>query len=174
MSESRLETIHSPEADDSHRPRERCRGARGYPVLPQKVDLAVSSFTVRASSACERLLAYTMLREAASAFRCKKASRDPIALFRQLSQQYASSPAPIVQTNKTKEPSPAVDALRQRLAAGESSQAFYHQACAAQQLAEQFKHLMQVRTSLNSPRARQMRPTLSQHPHGRSDPFAEL
>ncbi|DBA81943.1 hypothetical protein WJX77_006139 [Trebouxia sp. C0004] len=59
-----------------------------------------------------------MLREAASSFCRNTVRRDPVAIFRQLSHQYASSsaPAPRVSTESTA----AVDELRQRLASGPS------------------------------------------------------
>ncbi|KAL0026426.1 hypothetical protein WJX79_009062 [Trebouxia sp. C0005] len=59
-----------------------------------------------------------MLREAASSLCRNTVRRDPVAIFRQLSHQYASSsaPAPQVSTESTA----AVDELRQRLASGPS------------------------------------------------------
>ena len=59
-----------------------------------------------------------MLREVVSSLRSTKASRDPVALFRQLSHQYASSSAPASKADTPSQTSPAVDTLRQRLAAG--------------------------------------------------------
>lgn len=58
-----------------------------------------------------------MLRELAASLR-PRASRDPVALFRQLSHQYASSSAPAPDTGTPSQSSGAVDTLRQRLAAG--------------------------------------------------------
>ena len=59
-----------------------------------------------------------MLREAASSLCRSTARRDPVALFRQLSQQYASSSAPAPQADPSSVGTGAVDQLRQRLAAG--------------------------------------------------------
>ena len=59
-----------------------------------------------------------MLREVVSSLRSTKTSRDPVALFRQLSHQYASSSAPASKADTPSQTSPAVDTLRQRLAAG--------------------------------------------------------
>lgn len=60
-----------------------------------------------------------MLRELAGSLRRGSAGRDPVALFRQLSHQYASSSAPSTQSPNTTQRTASVDALRQRLADGE-------------------------------------------------------
>lgn len=61
-----------------------------------------------------------MLREVTGALRRGSAGRDPVALFRQLSHQYATSSAPSAQTPSGAERTASVDALRQRLADGET------------------------------------------------------
>ena len=64
-----------------------------------------------------------MLREVAGSLRRGSAGRDPVALFRQLSHQYASSSAPSTQASSGTERTASVDALRQRLADGEQGTA---------------------------------------------------
>ncbi|KAL3142798.1 sphingosine N-acyltransferase subunit lip1 [Trebouxia sp. C0009 RCD-2024] len=59
-----------------------------------------------------------MLRELAGSLRRGNAGRDPVALFRQLSHQYATSSAPSAQASSGAERTASVDALRQRLADG--------------------------------------------------------
>lgn len=61
-----------------------------------------------------------MLRELAGSLRRGNAGRDPVALFRQLSHQYATSSAPSAQASSGAERTASVDALRQRLADGEA------------------------------------------------------
>lgn len=60
-----------------------------------------------------------MLRELAGSLRRGSAGRDPVALFRQLSHQYASSSTPSAQSPSSTQRTASVDALRQRLADGE-------------------------------------------------------
>ena len=60
-----------------------------------------------------------MLRELAGSLCRGSARRDPVALFRQLSHQYASSSAPATQASGETQRAATVDALRQRLAEGE-------------------------------------------------------
>ena len=68
-----------------------------------------------------------MLREAASSLGRNTVRRDPVAVFRRLSHQYASSSAPAPQVSS--ESTAAVDELRQRLASGSILLSHVEQPC---------------------------------------------